>query len=69
MVFLTVNNNQEGFLQTNYVLIDFENAINNLFTENLKDKELQVLLRELRQQGYVKINEGNVSYKLPRNIP
>jgi PIN domain len=43
------------------------NTINNLFTESLKDNDLQTLLRQLQQQGYIKIHEGNVTYKLPRS--
>lgn len=41
------------------------NTINSLFTEKLSEQQLAVLVKELEQRQYIKVNEGNVSYHLP----
>jgi hypothetical protein len=42
------------------------NTINNLFTQKLNENELTALIEELRKRKYIVINQGNVSYKLPK---
>lgn len=41
------------------------NTINSLFMKTLKESELMNLIEQLRQQQYVVIESGNVSYKPP----
>lgn len=41
------------------------NTINSLFTENLEEKELLRLIKQLQEEKYVVVNQNNVSYKLP----
>ena len=40
------------------------NTINSLFTENLSEQQLEVLVKELEKRQYIKVNDGNVSYHL-----
>lgn len=41
------------------------NTINSLFTEKLSEQQLDSIVKDLEQRKYIKINNGNVSYKLP----
>jgi hypothetical protein len=41
------------------------NTINSLFTENLSEQQLDVLVKELEQRQYIKVSNNNVSYHLP----
>ena len=41
------------------------NTINSLFTENLDERQLAALVKELEQRNYIIVSDGNVSYKLP----
>lgn len=40
------------------------NTINSLFTENLSEQQLADLVKELEQRRHIKVNNGNVSYRL-----
>lgn len=40
------------------------NTINSLFSKNLSEAELGRLIEQLREGGYIKIKDGNVSYSL-----
>ena len=40
------------------------NTINSLFTENLSEQQLSVLIKELEQKQYIKVSNNNVSYNL-----
>jgi len=40
------------------------NTINSLFTKKLDESELASLIKELQEQKYIKVNQGNISYKL-----
>ena len=42
------------------------NTINSLFTKKLEDKELDDLIKILRERKYIVVNDSNVSYKLPK---
>lgn len=42
------------------------NTINTLFTQKLEDSELAALIEQLKQLRYINVQEGSVSYKLPR---
>lgn len=42
------------------------NTINALFTQLLDEGELLALIDELKKRKYIVVNQGNVSYKLPR---
>lgn len=42
------------------------NTINTLFTKKLEENELMRFVKALQQKGYIVINNGNVSYKLPQ---
>jgi hypothetical protein len=42
------------------------NTINSLFTQKLKENELNKLIKELKEQKYIIIKDSNVSYKLPK---
>ena len=42
------------------------NTINSLFTQKLKENELNNLIQDLREQKYIIIKDSNVSYKLPK---
>lgn len=42
------------------------NTINALFTEKLGEKELSALIQSLKSKGYITVNDGNVSYNLPK---
>ena len=42
------------------------NTINSLFTKKLQDSELMSLINTLKQKKFIVVNEGNVSYKLPK---
>ena len=44
------------------------NAINSWFTKKLEEKELTVLINELKRKQYIVVNNGNVSYKLPQKL-
>jgi hypothetical protein len=39
------------------------NTINSLFTKKLAEAELNSLIDELKQRGYISVNEGKVSYQ------
>jgi len=41
------------------------NTINSLFTENLSEQQLAVLVKELEQKQYIEVSNNNVSYHLP----
>lgn len=42
------------------------NTINSLFTKQLSEAELQSYIQELENRELITVNQGNVSYKLPR---
>jgi len=42
------------------------NSINSWFTKKLDEKELAALINELKRKQYIVVNNGNVSYKLPK---
>ena len=42
------------------------NTINSLFTKKLGESELTTVIEELQRRKYVVINQGNVTYKLPK---
>ncbi len=42
------------------------NTIQSLFTEKLEEKELMALINELKRKQYIVVNNGNISYKLPK---
>ena len=42
------------------------NTINSLFAKKLNGPELANLVKELEQQQYIKVNNNNVSYHLPK---
>ena len=42
------------------------NTINSLFTQKLQENELMAIVKTLQQKKYITVNEGNVSYKLPK---
>lgn len=42
------------------------NTINSLFTQKLKENELNNLIKGLKEQEYIIIKDSNVSYKLPK---
>ena len=42
------------------------NTINALFTKKLNEKELRAVMQQLIQKGYIVIDEGKVTYKLPK---
>mgnify|MGYP000459040454 FL=1 len=41
------------------------NTINSLFTEELSEHELGLIVKDLEQRKYIKVSNGNVSYQLP----
>jgi len=43
-----------------------KNTINSLFTNKLDEKELALLLEELKVRKYISVDKGNIKYKLPR---
>jgi hypothetical protein len=42
------------------------NPINSLFAEKLADTELVELIEELQKRKFIAVNQGNISYKIPR---
>lgn len=44
------------------------NTINTLFTKKLEDTELQQLIAKLQEKKYIFVTDGNVRYRLPRNL-
>jgi len=42
------------------------NTINSLFTNKLEESELMSLIKMLQERKYIIVNQGNVSYKLPK---
>jgi hypothetical protein len=42
------------------------NTINSLFTQKLQENELMAIVKTLQQKKFITVNEGNVSYKLPK---
>ena len=44
------------------------NTINSLFTQKLQETELMAIVKTLQQKKYIVVNDGNVSYKLPRQV-
>ncbi|MES9972442.1 MAG: PIN domain-containing protein [Candidatus Thiodiazotropha sp.] len=43
-----------------------QNTINTLFTKKLDNEEMQKVVSSLSQKKYIQINDGNVSYNLPK---
>lgn len=41
------------------------NTINSLFTEKLSEQQLGSIVKDLEQAKYIKVSNGNVSYRLP----
>ncbi len=41
------------------------NTINSLFSEKLNSKEMELILKKLKDKKYISVNDSNVSYKLP----
>ena len=41
------------------------NTINSLFTKNLEEQELMLLVNELQKRSYIVVSDGNVTYQLP----
>lgn len=44
-----------------------QNTINTLFTRKLESHELQKVINELQQKKYITVNEGKVTYTLPKH--
>lgn len=44
-----------------------QNTINTLFTKKLDNQEMQKVVSSLSQQKHIQINDGNVSYNLPKS--
>jgi hypothetical protein len=42
------------------------NTINSLFTQKLSDSELETMIKVLADRKYIVVNNGNISYKLPK---
>jgi hypothetical protein len=42
------------------------NTINSLFTKKLDEKELEILITKLKEQQYITVDQGKVTYKLPK---
>lgn len=42
------------------------NTINSLFTEKLSEQKLSLIVKDLEQRKYIRVNNGNVSYQLPQ---
>lgn len=42
------------------------NTINSLFTKKLEEQELMAIVKQLENKKYIVVNQGNVSYKLPK---
>jgi len=42
------------------------NTINSLFTKKLNEKELETLITKLKEQKYIVVDQGKVTYKLPK---
>jgi hypothetical protein len=42
------------------------NTINSLFTKKLEEKELDTLITKLKKKKYISVNQGNVTYNLPK---
>jgi hypothetical protein len=42
------------------------NTINSLFTQKLDENELSALITKLQEKNYIKVNQGNITYKLPK---
>ena len=42
------------------------NTINSLFTKKLDDKELDTLITKLKEKKYITVDQGKVTYKLPK---
>lgn len=42
------------------------NTINSLFTKKLNEKELDALITKLKEKKYITINQGKVTYRLPK---
>ena len=41
------------------------NTIQSLFSEDLSDQQLASLVKDLEKKQYIKVNNGNVTYRLP----
>jgi hypothetical protein len=41
------------------------NTINAFFNKNMTDSQLEPIIEQLRQSGYIKVDGGNVAYSLP----
>ena len=44
------------------------NTINSLFTQKLSDSELETMIKVLTDRKYIVVNDGNISYKLPKQF-
>ena len=44
------------------------NTINSLFTQKLSDSELEAMIKVLTDRKYIVVNDGNISYKLPKQF-
>ena len=42
------------------------NTINSLFTRKLDEKELDTLITKLKEKKYITVDQGKVTYKLPK---
>ena len=42
------------------------NTINSLFKENLTEQQLKELIKELEQKNYIKVKDGNITYRKNR---
>ncbi len=42
------------------------NTINSLFAKKLDEKELETLIAKLKEAKYITVNQGNVTYTLPK---
>ncbi len=43
------------------------NTINSLFAKKLNEKELETLIAKLKEREYIAVNQGNVTYTLPKH--
>ena len=42
------------------------NTINSLFTQKLEEQELMAIIKQLEDKKHIVVNQGNISYKLPK---
>jgi len=55
-----------GFYFTQYKQIPDKGVVTLSMLEKLDEKELSELINKLQEQNYIKVNQGNVTYKLPK---